>query len=141
MTSAAAAQLAASCELANISDPIYCCARMEKPLVWLEGEVKTPPFSKEARLEAGFLLRRLQRGETLGMPSSRPMPDVGRSCHELRVEDDRRSWRLVYAIEAEAIVVLEVFEKRTQKTPQRVLDACKTRLERFRRVMREERRR
>jgi phage-related protein len=114
---------------------------MEKPLVWLQGEVKTPPFSKEARLEAGFLLRRLQRGETLGMPASRPMPDVGRACHELRVEDDRRSWRLVYAIEAEAIVILEVFEKRTQKTPKRVLDACKDRLDRFRRVMREERRR
>jgi len=35
---------------------------IEKPLVWLHGEVKTPPFSKKARLEAGFLLRRLQRG-------------------------------------------------------------------------------
>jgi len=27
----------------------------DKPLVWLHGEVKTPPFSKSARLEAGFL--------------------------------------------------------------------------------------
>jgi len=25
----------------------------DKPLAWLYGEVKTPPFSKEARLEAG----------------------------------------------------------------------------------------
>jgi len=31
-----------------------------KPLVWMSGEVKTPPFSAEARIEAGFLLRRLQ---------------------------------------------------------------------------------
>ncbi len=31
-----------------------------KPLVWLKGEVKTPPFSSQARLEAGFLLRKLQ---------------------------------------------------------------------------------
>jgi len=37
----------------------------EKPLVWLHGEVKTPPFSREARIEAGFLLRRLQDGEIL----------------------------------------------------------------------------
>jgi hypothetical protein len=29
----------------------------DKPLAWLHGEVKTPPFSKEARFEAGFLLR------------------------------------------------------------------------------------
>jgi len=50
----------------------------DKPLVWLHGQVKTPPFSSEARVEAGFLLRRLQRGETPGLPASRPMPAVGR---------------------------------------------------------------
>jgi hypothetical protein len=36
-----------------------------KPLVWLHGEVKTPPFTLAARIEAGFLLRQLQEGETL----------------------------------------------------------------------------
>jgi hypothetical protein len=41
----------------------------DKPLAWLSGEVKTPPFSKEARIEAGFFLRRLQRGESLSMPN------------------------------------------------------------------------
>lgn len=40
----------------------------DKPLVWLKGEVKTPPFSEPARLEAGFLLRRLQQGHTLALP-------------------------------------------------------------------------
>ena len=35
----------------------------DKPLVWLRGEIKSPPFSADARLEAGVLLRRLQRGE------------------------------------------------------------------------------
>jgi hypothetical protein len=29
-----------------------------KPLAWLHSEVKTPPFSKEARIEVGALLRR-----------------------------------------------------------------------------------
>jgi len=42
----------------------------DKPLVWLEGEIKTPLFSQRARLEAGYLLRRLQQGQTLGMPHS-----------------------------------------------------------------------
>jgi hypothetical protein len=42
-----------------------------KPLVWLHGEVKTPPFSQEARIEAGVLLRQLQEGETFGLPHSR----------------------------------------------------------------------
>ena len=111
---------------------------MEKPLVWLHGEVKTPPFSKEARLEAGFLLRRLQRGEVLSLPVSRPMPSVGRGCHELRVNDARKSWRLVYAVEHEAIVLLEVFEKKTERTPKQVIDSCRERLTRFRRAIREE---
>ena len=57
----------------------------DKPLVWLRGEVKTPPFGSDARIEAGFLLRRLQRGETLGLPQSRPMPAIGPGCHELRI--------------------------------------------------------
>ena len=43
-------------------------------MVWLRGAVKTPPFSAAARLEAGVLLRRLQRGDLLGMPHGRPMP-------------------------------------------------------------------
>ena len=45
----------------------------DKPLVWLHGEVRTPPLSAPARLETGVLLRRLQRGEWLGLPQSRPL--------------------------------------------------------------------
>src|SRR5690349_17250483 len=69
---------------------------LDKPIVWLGGKVKTPPFSLEARIEAGVLLRRLQRGELLGLPHSRPMPSIGQHCHELRVVDEDRSWRIVY---------------------------------------------
>lgn len=60
----------------------------DKPLVWLHGEVKTPPFTKEARLEAGLLLRRLQKGEKIALPHSRPMPGIGARCHELRINDE-----------------------------------------------------
>lgn len=98
-----------------------------KPLVWLEGEIKTPPFSAEARVEAGVLLRRLQRGETLSMPASRPMPTIGSRCHELRVRDAGQNWRIVYRVDADAIVIAEVFAKKTGKTPKRVLDTCAAR--------------
>ncbi len=47
-------------------------ASADKPLVWLHGEVKTPPFSTAARLEVGVLLRRLQRGERVSMPRQAP---------------------------------------------------------------------
>jgi len=100
----------------------------DKPLVWLHGEVRTPPFSKVARLEAGFLLRALQRGEILSLPQSRPMPSIGPRCHELRIVDENVSWRIVYRIDQDAIVILEVFEKKTNHTPHHVIEVCKKRL-------------
>jgi len=100
----------------------------DKPIVWLEGEVKTPPFSADARLKTGFLLRRLQKGELLDMPDSRPMPSIGKNCHELRINDQNKTWRIIYFIDNEAIVILDLFAKKSQKTPQKVIDICKKRL-------------
>ena len=65
----------------------------------LRGEIKTPPMSESARRETGFLLRRLQQGESLALPHSRPMPDIGRRCHELRVNDVNKTWRVIYRID------------------------------------------
>ena len=101
---------------------------MDKPLVWLAGEVKTPPFSPEARVEAGFLLRQLQRGLTLRMPFSRPLPDVGVRCHELRVRDRKSNWRIVYRADDDAVILLEVFAKKTARLPKAVIRACRERL-------------
>jgi phage-related protein len=103
----------------------------DKPLVWLHGEIKTPPFPQAARVEAGYLLRRLQRGEMLGMPHSRPMPTIGPRCHELRIDDADATWRMVYRIESDVIVILEVFSKKTSKTPKAVIQACKRRLKEY----------
>jgi len=100
----------------------------EKVLVWLHGEVKTPPMSREARLETGFLIRKLQQGELLSMPQSRPMPSIGAHCHELRIVDANRTWRVIYRIDDDAIVILEVFSKKTRATPQTVINACRSRI-------------
>lgn len=99
--------------------------KQEKPLVWLHGEIKTPPFSSSARVEAGFLFRQLQMGVILNMPQSRPMTDVGENCHELRINDKNSTWRIIYRIDSDAIIILEVFNKKTAKTPQIVIDVCK----------------
>jgi phage-related protein len=99
-----------------------------RPLRWLHGEVKTPPMSVEARREMGMLLRELQEGELLALPHSRPMPDIGNGCHELRVNDQNKTWRLVYRIDPDAIVILDMFEKKTKKTPQYVIENCRRRL-------------
>jgi phage-related protein len=106
------------------------CAPREL-LVWLHGEIKTPPFSEEGRVEAGTLLRLLQEGQSLGMPHSRPMPSIGPRCHELRVRDEEHNWRIVYRLDEDAIVVVEVFAKKTDQTPKKVIEACKHRLARY----------
>jgi phage-related protein len=106
-------------------------ADADKPLVWLHGEIKTPPLSQEARIEAGFLLRRLQRGEMPAMPHSRPMPAIGQQCYELRIVDRGKAWRIVYHVDKDAIVILEVFQKQSTRTPQSVIDICKKRLKAY----------
>jgi phage-related protein len=96
----------------------------DKSLVWLQGEIRTPPFSAAARIEAGYLLRLLQKGQALAMPHSRPMPVVGARCHELRVRDAQADWRIVYRADSDAVVILEVFNKKTRATPKTVIDAA-----------------
>lgn len=109
-----------------------------KPLVWLHSEVRTPPFSRAARIEAGTLLRRLQNGEQIDMPLSRPMPAVGKRCHELRVDDGELTFRIVYHIASDAIVILDVFEKKTRTTPKHVLDLARKRLRLYERLANED---
>jgi phage-related protein len=101
---------------------------LEKPLVWLHGEIKTPPFTASARLEAGFLLRKLQKGELLGLPHSRPMPSIGLRCHELRINDSQGTWRIIYRFDEDAIVILEVFQKKKNQTPKKVIETCQRRI-------------
>jgi phage-related protein len=100
----------------------------DKPLVWLHGAIKTPPFSAAARIEAGYLLRLLQHGEKLSMPHSRPMSSIGPHYHELRITNEDKTWRIIYRIDVDAIVVAELFNKKSDKTPNSVIHVCNVRL-------------
>jgi phage-related protein len=102
-----------------------------KVIVWLYGEVKTPPFTTSARIETGFLLRQLQTGEALSMPQSRPMQVIGKRCHELRINDEDKTWRVIYRIDEDAIIILEVFAKKTNTTAKKVINTCKKRLREY----------
>ena len=107
----------------------------DKRLVWLRGEIKAPPFGAAARIEAGFMLRRLQQRERLSLPHSRPMPAIGGQCHELRVNDAEVTWRIVYHVEPDAVVILDVFAKKTAATPKTVIADCQRRLAAYRKVV------
>jgi len=79
----------------------------------------------------GVLPRRLQGGDVLGLPHSRPMKAIGERCHELRVVDEGASWRLVYRIDPDAVVIVEVFRKTTPATPLRIVSVCQRRLREY----------
>ena len=104
---------------------------MEKPLAWLRGEIKTPPFSANSRIEAGYLLRKIQQGEKLALPHSRPMPTIGPRCHELRIRDRDHTWRIVYRVDPDAILILAIFDKKTAATPKDVIADCRRRLSHY----------
>jgi phage-related protein len=108
----------------------------DKPLAWLHCEIKTPPFSKEARIEVGALLRRLQQGG-VARPPTLPADAVHRQrCHELRVTDKGHEWRIVYRADEDAIVIGDVFAKTSRTTPRGVIERCQKRLEAYDRAAR-----
>ena len=102
-----------------------------KPVVWVQGEVKTPPFTPEGRQEAGMLLRLLQEGARVGMPHAEPLPDVGPRCGAMRVRDAEHNWRIVYRIDSDAFLVVEVYAKKTRKIPDEVIERCTQRLKQY----------
>jgi phage-related protein len=108
-----------------------------KPLAWLHGEIKTPPFSAEGRKEAGDLLRLLQEGERLGMPQAEVLPVVGARCGALRVWDGEHNWRIMYRVDPDVVLVLEVYARKTRKIPREVIERCRRRLRSYDQAVRE----
>ena len=101
-----------------------------KPVAWLVDVWKAPPMSREAAIEAGYLLRKVQQGKRLTMPDSLPFPDIGKRCHELRIKDGEKKtwWRIAYRTDKDAVVVIHWFEKKSNRTPKREIETCKARL-------------
>ena len=62
------------------------------------------------------------------------MADIGAGCHELRIVDGSLNWRIMYHIATDAIVILDVFVKKTTATPKFAIAECRKRLAEFQRV-------
>lgn len=103
----------------------------DKDLVWLSDGIESPPFSESAKREAGYFLRLLQKGEFIEEPISKPLPKICKDCHELRINDKNITWRILYHIAEDDIVLLEIFKKKTRKTPQSVIETATQRLKRY----------
>lgn len=68
--------------------------------------------------EVGEALRDVQKGISIGLPLSRPMPAVASGAHELRIKSATTAVRVFYFVKvADTIMVFHGFQKKTQKTP------------------------
>lgn len=109
-------------------DPVYPRSN-DTPLRWLGGtRVRTPSLGRKARRDLGAALRILQQGGRISLPHSRPMPSIGARCHELRVREESASWRLVYRMDPDAILVVDLFRKTTRRNPTQAIERCRKRL-------------
>ncbi len=71
----------------------------------------------------------LCEGQSLGMPVSRPMPDIANGVHELRIKSRNGQYRVFYFTKhSDAILIFHAFTKKTQTTPHRQMELAKTRL-------------
>jgi phage-related protein len=63
------------------------------------------------------------------------MPSVGPRCHELRVTDENRIWRVIYRIDRDKIVIADTFSKTTRKTSPEDIKRAKDRLNAYDRAV------
>jgi phage-related protein len=86
-------------------------------------------WDEELRGQLADAIARLERGQTLNMPLSRPMPSIGKGVHELRFRDKSGIYRVIYFFEGSgSIWLLHAFKKKTQTTPKQKLELAKQRL-------------
>ena len=84
-------------------------------------------------------LARLDAGQSLAMPLSRPLPSIGAGVHELRLKDRSGAYRVVYALIEPGIVhVLHAFKKTTATTRRRNIELAQSRLKGIRQWGRKE---
>jgi phage-related protein len=101
------------------------------------GRSKEPAVFVEGAFAGWTLFAVVQRGEVLSMPISRPMPSIGVRCHELRIGDVHHTWRVIYRAEVDRVLVVDVFDKNQNKTPQTIIETCRKTLSSYDRFRKE----
>jgi len=106
--------------------------QLERPpyatVVW-EGDSREVlrAFPEEVRDNLGFQLWQLQQGERPG--DYRPLPSIGTGVFELRDQDERAWYRVVYLSRInDVIYVLHCFEKKGREMPRKEFEKAKQRL-------------
>jgi hypothetical protein len=105
--------------------------RAAKALCWLTTPLGTAPISAPGRWHAGYLLRKMQRGVRLWRTESRPVPNVGKNCHEVQVRDpeSKATWRIVCRVHRGELIVVGWHDR--SRMPAEFADACRRRLREY----------
>jgi len=107
-------------------------------IAW-EGDSKEviSSFPVAAKENLGFQLRLLQKGE---QPTDyRPMTTVGPGVFELRDQDERAWYRVIYLSRIRDVIhILHCFEKKSRETPLREIEKARQRLKTVRSRMTQE---
>ncbi len=86
----------------------------------------------EVRKELGSLLTRLQKGESIGMPDVRPIPDISPQVSEIRISDRTGGYRALYTVRTEfGVLLFHAFRKKSRRTPEREKLTARIRLHAF----------
>ena len=86
-------------------------------------------LNEPLRYRIAELFDLLAAGESLGMPVSRPMPEIAHGAHELRIKDESGQYRVFYYTKIkDMIVVFHFFKKKSQTTPKKEMDTARQRL-------------
>ncbi len=97
-------------------------------IAW-EGDSKEviSSFPEDVRQNLGFQLRLLQQGQ---QPTDyRPMSNIGPGVFELRDQDERAWYRVIYLSRIRDVVhVLHCFQKKSRETPAREINTARQRL-------------
>jgi phage-related protein len=95
-------------------------------------------FPHGAKHDLGYALYRLQLGQV--PPDRKAVRELGAGVYELREEDAKTWYRVLYVRRANTIQVLHCFEKRSNSIEQKDIETAKTRLKRVLEAEREEKR-
>lgn len=97
-------------------------------------------FPEGVKQNLGFELWRLQQGIKPG--DYRPLPSIGTGVFELRDQDERAWYRVVYLSRInDVIYVLHCFEKKSREMPRKEFEKAKQRLKAVRARLAEEKKR
>lgn len=123
----------------KISDTLPDDDKPLVPLVFQGGSIRAlRGFPAGVRQDLGYALYRLQLGQAAS--DRKPVSTVGPGVCELREQDAKTWYRILYVRRAETIHVLHCFEKRSNTIEQKDIETAKSRLKRVLEAEREEKR-